>query len=168
MRGSAQSAGTCRIATRAPENNSSQDDSAMPLLFPVAFSSASHHLVHVMTLARTTAGINMGRPAQLQLKPRSQVEDCSWQDVTGHEKRTWRCLSLSRDFVRLIGKRVCQSERLAASSAGDRAGRNVEEGVSYPASARLQRMNAQHIRETEGAPGRIMDPAKGTLLSAFY
>ena len=49
----------------------------MPLLFPVAFSSASHHLVHVMTLARTTAGINMGRPAQLQLKTRSQVEDCS-------------------------------------------------------------------------------------------
>ena len=71
------------------------------------------------------AGINMGRPAQLQLKPRSQVEDCSWQDVTGHEKRTWRCLSLSRNFVRLIGKQVCQSERLAASSAGDRAGGNV-------------------------------------------
>ena len=30
----------------------------MPLLFPVAFSSASHHLVHVMTLMRSKLGIN--------------------------------------------------------------------------------------------------------------
>ena len=105
-----------------------------------------------MTTVRSKSGINMARPAQLQLKTRSQVEDCSSQDATGHEKRTWRCLSLSKDSVSLNGKRICQSERLVASWAGDRAGGNVEEGVSYPASARLQRMNAQHIRETEGVP----------------
>ena len=41
LRGPAESAGTCRIATGAPEGRSSQDDSATRLLSPVAFISAS-------------------------------------------------------------------------------------------------------------------------------
>ena len=99
----------------------------------MAGAIASTTVLDTMTTVRSKSGINMACPAQLQLKTRSQVEDCSWQDATGHENRTWRCLSLSKDSVSLNGKRICQSERLAASWAGDRAGGNVEEGVSYPA-----------------------------------
>ena len=41
LRGPAESAGTCRIATGARENSLAQDESATPILSPVAFISAS-------------------------------------------------------------------------------------------------------------------------------
>ena len=41
LRGPAESAGTCRIATGARESSLAQDESATPILSPVAFISAS-------------------------------------------------------------------------------------------------------------------------------
>ena len=41
LRGPPQSAGTCRIATGVRENSLAQDDSATPILSPVAFIRAS-------------------------------------------------------------------------------------------------------------------------------
>ena len=41
LRGPAESAGRCRIATGARENSLAQDESATPILSPVAFIRAS-------------------------------------------------------------------------------------------------------------------------------
>ena len=58
LRGPAQSAGTCRIATGAPENSLAQDDSATPILSPCCLHQRVRHLIYVMTPVRITAGIN--------------------------------------------------------------------------------------------------------------
>ena len=78
LRGPAESAGTCRIATGARENSLAQDESATADTVSCCLHQGVRHLVHIMTLWRTTAGINKVEHAGSKDAPISFADALRW------------------------------------------------------------------------------------------
>ena len=97
LRGPAQSAGTCRIATGAPENSLAQDDSATPILSPCCLHQRVRHLIYVMTLWRTKMGISKAEDDD------GQLSHASW-------------LGSSRTAARWLAEGITKAELQAAAT----------------------------------------------------